>query len=204
MYSVSPWLLIARVYFIGIADTLNVFEPPNVISSVAAVPSAALDVASEFIPLGRGMVGKLLGPKAAEILGKGSKEAIERQARETLLQSVSRGAAVGTLTEVPTEVAQQMIERIVPIRQRSLETQPKAKTPEPKPGGFQVLQDYLVILVTVPAPTVRPPSRIAKRRPSSMAIGWISSTAISVVSPGITISVPAGRVITPVTSVVRK
>jgi len=30
---------------------------------------------------------------------------------------------------------------------------------------------YLVILVTVPAPTVRPPSRIAKRRPSSMAIG---------------------------------
>jgi hypothetical protein len=29
----------------------------------------------------------------------------------------------------------------------------------------------LRILVTVPAPTVRPPSRIAKRRPSSMAMG---------------------------------
>src|SRR5580698_4283877 len=30
---------------------------------------------------------------------------------------------------------------------------------------------YLMIFVTRPAPTVRPPSRIAKRRPSSMAIG---------------------------------
>ena len=28
-------------------------------------------------------------------------------------------------------------------------------------------------LATTPAPTVRPPSRIAKRRPSSIAIGWI-------------------------------
>lgn len=73
-----------------------------------------------------------------------------------------------------------------------------------RPGVFLSNRDYLVILVTVPAPTVRPPSRIAKRRPSSIAIGWISSTDISVVSPGITISVPAGRVITPVTSVVRK
>src|SRR3954451_23312965 len=63
---------------------------------------------------------------------------------------------------------------------------------------------YLAILVTRPAPTVRPPSRMAKRRPSSMAMGWISSTFISVLSPGMTISVPSGRVTTPVTSVVRK
>ena len=63
---------------------------------------------------------------------------------------------------------------------------------------------YLRILTTVPAPTVRPPSRIAKRRPSSMAIGWIRLTVISVVSPGMTISVPSGREMTPVTSVVRK
>src|SRR6185312_13372412 len=47
---------------------------------------------------------------------------------------------------------------------------------------------YLRILVTRPAPTVRPPSRMAKRRPSSMAIGWISVTVISVLSPGMTIS----------------
>ena len=63
---------------------------------------------------------------------------------------------------------------------------------------------HLMILVTRPAPTVRPPSRMAKRRPSSMAMGWMSSTAISVLSPGMTISVPSGRCTTPVTSVVRK
>src|SRR4029077_19127512 len=63
---------------------------------------------------------------------------------------------------------------------------------------------YLMILVTRPAPTVRPPSRMAKRRPSSMAIGWIMSTFIVVLSPGMTISVPSGRVTTPVTSFVRK
>ncbi len=47
--------------------------------------------------------------------------------------------------------------------------------------------------VTVPAPTVRPPSRIAKRRPLSMAIGVISSTSIVTLSPGITISTPSGN-----------
>src|SRR5215831_12437972 len=69
-----------------------------------------------------------------------------------------------------------------------------------RPSGVR----YLLILVTRPAPTVRPPSRIANRRPSSIAIGWISSTFISVLSPGSTISVPSGRATTPVTSVVRK
>ena len=63
---------------------------------------------------------------------------------------------------------------------------------------------HLMILVTRPEPTVRPPSRMAKPRPGSIAMGWISSTEISVVSPGMTMSVPSGRVMTPVTSVVRK
>src|SRR6476646_2003299 len=52
--------------------------------------------------------------------------------------------------------------------------------PEPKlgphRGNAQVASDHLRILVTRPAPTVRPPSRMAKRRPSSMAMGWIRST----------------------------
>src|SRR4051794_23166106 len=63
---------------------------------------------------------------------------------------------------------------------------------------------YLMILVTRPAPTVRPPSRMVKPMPSSIAIGWMRSTFMSVLSPGMTISVPSGRVTTPVTSVVRK
>jgi len=61
-----------------------------------------------------------------------------------------------------------------------------------------------MISATTPAPTVRPPSRIAKRSSLSIAIGVISSTVISTLSPGITISVPSGSVATPVTSVVRK
>ena len=63
---------------------------------------------------------------------------------------------------------------------------------------------YSMIVATRPDPTVRPPSRIAKVRPCSIAIGWISSMVISTLSPGIHISTPAGSSQTPVTSVVLK
>src|SRR5258707_117466 len=63
---------------------------------------------------------------------------------------------------------------------------------------------YLMISLMVPAPTVRPPSRIAKRRPFSMATGVCSSISSCTLSPGITISVPSGSFAVPVTSVVRK
>ena len=63
---------------------------------------------------------------------------------------------------------------------------------------------YSMIVATRPDPTVRPPSRIANVRPCSIATGWIMSIVISTLSPGMHISVPSGRVITPVTSVVRK
>ena len=63
---------------------------------------------------------------------------------------------------------------------------------------------YWIISVTVPAPTVRPPSRMANRNPFSIAMGVISSPVNDTLSPGITISVPSGRFTTPVTSVVRK
>ena len=64
--------------------------------------------------------------------------------------------------------------------------------------------DYSMISETRPEATVRPPSRIAKRRPFSIAMGAISSTVMEVLSPGMTISVPSARVMEPVTSVVRK
>ena len=63
---------------------------------------------------------------------------------------------------------------------------------------------YSMIVATRPDPTVRPPSRIANVRPCSIAIGRISSIVISTLSPGMHISVPAGRLHTPVTSVVLK
>ena len=43
---------------------------------------------------------------------------------------------------------------------------------------YFLLFSYSATAVTTPAPTVRPPSRIAKRRPSSHAIGVMSSTSI--------------------------
>ena len=64
--------------------------------------------------------------------------------------------------------------------------------------------NYSMIVATRPDPTVRPPSRIANVRPCSIAIGWISSIVISTLSPGMHISVPSGRLQTPVTSVVLK
>jgi hypothetical protein len=78
--------------------------------------------------------------------------------------------------------------------------------PREPPGltGASLGSRHFVIEVTTPAPTVRPPSRMAKRSPSSHAIGVISSTSRLMLSPGITISVPSGSVATPVTSVVRK
>jgi hypothetical protein len=63
---------------------------------------------------------------------------------------------------------------------------------------------YSMISVTAPAPTVWPPSRIAKRSPFSNATGVISEISADILSPGITISTPSGSFTSPVTSVVRK
>jgi hypothetical protein len=57
---------------------------------------------------------------------------------------------------------------------------------------------------TRPAPMVRPPSRIAKRWPRSIATGAMTLTSTETLSPGITISMFCGSVTVPVTSVVRK
>ena len=67
-----------------------------------------------------------------------------------------------------------------------------------------LLYSYSMILATMPVPTLRPPSRMATLSFSSIAIGAISSTVNSKLSPGITISVPPGSTTVPVTSVVRK
>ena len=66
------------------------------------------------------------------------------------------------------------------------------------------LRSYLIIFVTTPAPTVLPPSLMAKFKFWLIAIGVINFTLNFPSSPGITISVPDGRVTSPVTSVVLK
>lgn len=73
-------------------------------------------------------------------------------------------------------------------------------------GGHQdqLLRDYSIIFVTTPEPTVLPPSRIANRTFSVIAIGLPSVTCMLTLSPGIHISAPPSSVDSPVTSVVRK
>src|SRR5262245_29548021 len=63
-----------------------------------------------------------------------------------------------------------------------------------------VAHGYAMTSVTVPEPTVRPPSRMAKRAPCSSATGAISSPVVVVLPPGITISPPSGSFSVPVTS----
>src|SRR3954462_5540128 len=72
------------------------------------------------------------------------------------------------------------------------------------PPSYSFPSASSVMLTTTPPPTVLPPSRMAKRCFSSMAMGVISSTFMVALSPGMIISVPAGSVHCPVTSVVRK
>ena len=64
--------------------------------------------------------------------------------------------------------------------------------------------NYSMISATTPDPTVLPPSRIAKRRPFSIAMGVISSTVMLTLSPGRHISTSLGSSMVPVTSVVLK
>ena len=88
--------------------------------------------------------------------------------------------------------------------ERRLVDQPVVERLEANADSLALHVRYSMTLATTPAPTVLPPSRMAKRRPCSIAIGVISVTTILMLSPGITISVPLGSSTAPVTSVVRK
>jgi len=81
-------------------------------AAAAAVPGAALEVASTFVPLGKTLVGKLLGPTAEEYFKRGATEATEKLAQESLKKVLAKGVAVGAAVEIPTEVTQQMLERL--------------------------------------------------------------------------------------------
>jgi hypothetical protein len=88
-------------------------EPLNInagAAGAAAVPQAALDVAQAFIPFGGKLVSKLTGIPEKAFFGK-SAEQVAKLADEKLLATLAKGTATGVLAEVPTEIAQQMLER---------------------------------------------------------------------------------------------
>lgn len=78
-------------------------------AALAAVPQAALDVVGNFIPFGGQLVSKLTGiPARALTIGAGN---ATKLAEERLLTTLAKGTATGALAEIPTEIAQQMLER---------------------------------------------------------------------------------------------
>lgn len=79
-------------------------------AAVAAAPSAALDVAGTFIPLGGKIISKLTGIPAEALLGRSAAQ-VAKLAEERLAVTLSKGLATGALAEIPTEIAQQMLER---------------------------------------------------------------------------------------------
>jgi hypothetical protein len=79
--------------------------------AAVAVPGAALEAAATFIPLGRTLIGKVLGPEATKAMTRVTAEGRENLAKEGLAKVLAKGTATGALLEIPTEVIQQMLER---------------------------------------------------------------------------------------------
>jgi hypothetical protein len=79
-------------------------------AGAAALPQAALDVAGTFIPLGGRLVSKLTGIPEKALFGKSAAQ-VTKLADERLLATLAKGTATGALAEIPTEIAQQMMER---------------------------------------------------------------------------------------------
>jgi ddrB-like ParB superfamily domain/Large polyvalent protein associated domain 38 len=85
-------------------------------AALAAIPQAALDVAETFIPMGKSLAGALFGKDVSRIIYRGvtqevKREAAEKLAKEGLAKTLAMGTAKGALAEIPTEVAQQALER---------------------------------------------------------------------------------------------
>ena len=115
-----------------------------------------------------------------------------------------RSAQLSSASAIPCLYSTIFVTTPAPARSAACRTSAFVSLSAPRVIEIGIVMSYSTIFVTTPAPTVRPPSRMAKRTFSSMAIADTSSTSIATLSPGITISVPAGSVTTPVTSVVRK
>jgi hypothetical protein len=96
------------------AEQAEAGQPINISrakAAAAAAPQAALDVAASFIPLGGKVAGKVFGPEVEKLLMRGGTEAAEKLAQESFKKTLGKGLAVGAAAEIPTEIAQQMLER---------------------------------------------------------------------------------------------
>ena len=79
-------------------------------AAATAVPQAALDVVGDRILLGGKLFGKMIGIPE-KVLFKDGLETAEKLAKERFLTTIAKGTATGAAGEIPTEVAQQALER---------------------------------------------------------------------------------------------
>lgn len=80
-------------------------------TALSAAGQAGLEYASMTIPLGRKLMGSILGLPAREAEQALLSPAARKLAEERLVTSIAKGTAKGVLAEIPTEVTQQMLER---------------------------------------------------------------------------------------------
>jgi hypothetical protein len=84
-------------------------------AAAAAVPQAALDAASTVFLFGRALgVNKLAGEAINKLVTKSSAEIeakLVQTAQQSLLKAGAKGAATGAVVEMPTELAQTVLER---------------------------------------------------------------------------------------------
>lgn len=81
-------------------------DPNQGAAAIGAVAQAGLDTVGFMIPFGKAIISPIV-----KTAGKGGVAAAEKLAAESITKTLAKGTATGILAEVPTEVAQQMIER---------------------------------------------------------------------------------------------
>ena len=88
-------------------------EPINISGTAAygaALPQAALDVVQQRMLLGNKVLGQALGLSEAQLAKKSAAE-LEKLAQEKWLPTLLKGTGMGAVAEIPTEIAQQALER---------------------------------------------------------------------------------------------
>jgi hypothetical protein len=77
----------------------------------ATAIAAPLEVAATFIPLGGKVAGTIFGPQVEKLLMRGGTKAAEELAQESFKKTLGKGVLTGAAAEIPTEIAQQVLER---------------------------------------------------------------------------------------------
>jgi hypothetical protein len=77
----------------------------------AAVPQAGVDVAENMFVLGKLGFGKNLVENLAKMTGKQADAALVKTAEQNIYWATTKGGAKGLAVEMPTEIAQQILER---------------------------------------------------------------------------------------------